>query len=263
MKPYNDLIKWKSSPAKNSIGVLTGCNQNHEWLLKSWWHHFSKHNDLNVTFIDFGMSESAKLWCKTKGSIIDMSGSHPWITPKENISENVRKKWEKLYAPTLWGARACWLTKPVAFLQTPYTQNAWIDLDCIVRGNIRPLIDASNCTDGFACVREVERSIELSKQQGAIESNWIGYNAGVLSFQKGSLLVKKWAEKTVRENHIHMGDSDTLNHTLNANDFDFCELSDKFNRRPQDGILKNTLIAHYVCTGGKHALMQLFKSYQA
>ena len=251
------------SKQKNTLGVLTGCNQNHEWLLKGWWHHFSKHNDLKLTFVDFGMSPSAHNWCKQRGGVIKMNPNEPWITSKKAIDKATVKKWEHLYAPTVWGARPCWLLKPVALLQSPYNQTAWIDLDCIVRGNIRPLIDASNCEDQFACVREVERSIELSKKQGVIKDNWIGFNAGVLSFQKGSPILNEWADLTMNKNHIHMGDSDTLNHVLNQDKYNFCELSDKFNRRPQDGILQNTLIAHYVCNGGKHELMNLFKSYEA
>lgn len=67
-------------------GVITGCNQNHEWLLKGWWHHFSKHNTLPVAFVDFGMSASAKAWCEKKGQVISMDPNVSWITPKSKLT---------------------------------------------------------------------------------------------------------------------------------------------------------------------------------
>lgn len=242
-----------------SCGVLTGCDQNHEWLLKSWYAHFSKHSDLNVTFVDFGMSTSARIWCSKRGELLDMRSTPSWITPKEAIPEKQQKKWEKLYASTVWASRRCWLLKPIALAKTPYERSIWIDLDCVIRAPLTELIDKATFGDGFACAQEVDRGAKLSRSLGAIKPSWQGYNSGVVAFRKECPILAKWVDITKKENHLHMGDSDTLNHTLNESNFTFYQLPDKFNRRPVDGILEDTVIAHYVCTGGKHALACAFE----
>jgi len=48
----------KKKPSGN--GLITGCDETHEWMLPTWWKHYSKRNSSPVSFIDFGMSKSAK-----------------------------------------------------------------------------------------------------------------------------------------------------------------------------------------------------------
>ncbi len=50
-------------------GILTGCDQNQEWMLKWWWENYTACNQFPVTFVDFGMTASAKKWCEKHGTV--------------------------------------------------------------------------------------------------------------------------------------------------------------------------------------------------
>ena len=92
---------------KHGEGILTGCNANHEWMLKWWWSNYKQSNAYPVTFVDFGMSVGAKSWCEQRGAVLSIPKRIPLIPPK-NASSYASIK------------RPIWLSKPEALLRSPY-----------------------------------------------------------------------------------------------------------------------------------------------
>ena len=118
-------IVWQRLPRKLNFirdnrtrGVMVGADESQEWMLPWWWHNYSKHNDLPVMFVDFGMSKSMHQTCRTWGSVkvFDDFGLQ-FVYP--------------------------WFKKPFAILQSAFYTTLWLDADCEVRSNIEPLFDAS------------------------------------------------------------------------------------------------------------------------
>ena len=53
-----------------SRGILVGSDKKSEWLLPIWWKHYSFHFTHPVAFVDFGLSENGKKFCKERGELI-------------------------------------------------------------------------------------------------------------------------------------------------------------------------------------------------
>lgn len=150
-------LQWDTTYFTGGDGVLTGCDENHEWMLKWWWTHYSGSNHLPVTFLDFGMSTSAKIWCKKRGLVIPITMEESAFYSKEKLSIETQKKWETFQEKTIWKSRKPWCLKPLGLLKTPYARSAWIDLDCKVVKSIEPLIQASKNRVDIAIVKEISR----------------------------------------------------------------------------------------------------------
>ena len=90
-------------------GVITGCNENHEWLLKTWWHYYTKSNSYPVTFMDFGMSKSARIWCEKRAPVISIP--LPKTASKEEVDPQKAKIWETVYNNP-WPGRPLWARHP-------------------------------------------------------------------------------------------------------------------------------------------------------
>ena len=253
------MLDWDDTHFIGGDGVLIGSDENQEWMLKWWWEHYIAHNTLPVTFFDFGMSKSARMWCERRGPVIKIVLPKNFLKSKEKIPLELQQKWEILYAPTFWDSRPGWFSKSLAFLKTPYDRSVWIDLDCQVLNSIQPLINACTQNDGVAIAREAPHCVEFSKKHDVVLEGEILYNTGVVSFMRHSPLISRWVENNFHRNHEFPGDDDILNRTIFEEKFTVNELSSLYNRRPQYGIPPETVIVHYVCTGGKH---HIFKTMQ-
>ena len=84
-------LKWETSNFIGGDGVLTGCDENHEWMLKWWWKHYTSSNTLPVTFLDFGMSKSAQIWCKKRGLVIPVNMEESALYSKEKLPIETQK----------------------------------------------------------------------------------------------------------------------------------------------------------------------------
>ena len=79
----------------NKEGVLTGCDESHEWMLKLWWNYYSQTNTYPVTFCDFGMSKSARLWCEKRGDIITPKAPNTVPAPKKKVDLSLIQEWKQ------------------------------------------------------------------------------------------------------------------------------------------------------------------------
>ena len=249
-------LEWDLKINANKKGVLTGCDENHEWMLKWWWTHYSQSNHFPVTFLDFGMSTSARLWCKRIGTVVPVTMDESAFYSREKLPTKTRKKWDACYAKTIWKSRKPWCLKPLGLLKTPYEYSAWIDLDCKVLKTIDPLIKACEGDVDIAIAKENSRGVSHYKKSNGILPGEVVYNAGVLSFQKHSPCILKWAKNMVSRNGDFLGDTEVLNRTLFEENFKVKKLSSSFNQSFVDGKKQDTHILHFVCSGGKHEIFR-------
>ena len=79
MEILAELIrKTGKSPIPKGVCVKVGPES--EQMLPWWWKHYSKHNSHPVAFMDGGMSEAMREFCKERGVVL--GGGHP--TPFSN-----------------------------------------------------------------------------------------------------------------------------------------------------------------------------------
>lgn len=235
---------WKERP-KLPHGVLCGTDSVQEWLLPWWWSRFKDHNDLPVTFCDFGMTPQARLWCEERGSVIDIKFDPAHIVSQERISTDLIAKWEAIYGPGVWKARDTWFKKPLALAQTPYFKTLWIDLDCEILASLSDLFETCSPDLPIALVREPISS-HLSRFHPDIK-----YNSGVIAYQHGASLIEKWAAEAIRSNHLFWGDDPLLSHLISHEKYEVNEISEIWNWRMNYGFCMNAKIYHWVGSGGK------------
>lgn len=229
--------EWKAKPEK-PCGVLCGSDKHQEWLLPWWWERYHAENDFPVTFIDFGMTEEAHLWCKERGDVVLLDLDMSFIKPKEEIHPELVKIWNSW--DLAWEKRKAWFKKPFALLQSPYRCAVWLDLDCEVLGSIAELFTKCDEISQLALVREW-RSENLPYQHPDVV-----YNGGVIVFQHGSEIIQQCAKDTVTRNHCFAGDDFLLSQLIYEKRLQVVELPEIYNWRIVKGINLNTVIFHWV-----------------
>ena len=249
-------LKWDKTYFSGRKGVLTGCDKNQEWMLKWWWSHYSKHNHFPVSFLDFGMSTSAKIWCKKRGLVIPIILSENTFCSRENLPKKTQKQWEEIYARSVWNSRRAWSLKPLGLLKSPYKISAWIDLDCMVLKSIEPLFSAADSDSEMAIALETRPIPENTIASQAFIKGVPYYNTGVLSFKTGSPLILKWAQNMIEHNNQFMGDQEALNSIFLEKNHAVKELPPIFNHSFTKGKTLETAILHYSCTWGKHEILR-------
>ena len=90
--------------------IITGADSKCEWLLPWWYGNFKKHNNLEVTICDFGLSEKALNWCEKKNLKVQKVG----------------------------GGKG-WHLKPSALRSVNAKKRIWIDVDIEIRGSIKEI----------------------------------------------------------------------------------------------------------------------------
>ena len=228
-------------------GVITGCNEKQEWLLKSWWEHYSKSNDFPVTFIDYGLSKSARMWCEKRGPVLDIPPA-PVATPDEVAPERIKIWNEMATHHDFWPSRPYWFAKPHAILSTPYKETAWIDIDTFVIRSITPLFEACEKT-GIALAPEVEHGIISGKNCGFYKSEEAVYNTGIMSYKKDHPFLKKWVEGALTRSAEFMGDQDLFIRMVHEENVPIEELSPIYNWRLTNGMRDDVAIIHFAHTG--------------
>lgn len=156
--------QWPNEPKEN-FGVVIGVDKNQEWMLDWWWENYYRHNDYPVFFADFGMSQRGLDYCKTKGEIgqrIELDD-----TP--------------------------WFKKAFGCLHTPFKRTLWLDTDCEVRENLKPLFD-------FPAGHELAATIDRGTPKqwfDALPSDITIFNSGTLLYNHGEPIIQKWALMTL------------------------------------------------------------------
>lgn len=167
-----------------SQGVIVGCDKNQQDLLPFFWLNFKLHNNLPLTFFDFGMDETHSAWCKSRG------GYHHFPSDKNS-------------------SRKTWFLKPLAIANSPYETTLWIDIDCLIRGNLVPLFDHCQGELGIAMVKEPNDVIQDSQKRQLIPQGATMYNSGVIVVKKNSPVLPVWIEACKPSNHFR-GDQEAL-----------------------------------------------------
>lgn len=237
-------------------GILTGCDINHEWMLKWWWNHYVKGNDYPVAFCDFGMSKSARLWCESKGTVLPFSLSKTLL---QKIDSSQKKSWENLHPDDIWKARSIWFKKPLHLLATPFQNTIWIDVDCEVKQSLSSLFSLlKKSQNDFAVCQDVPRGISSRREKGLLHADKNAFLTGVIAYTKQSVTLKKWAENCVKRNEQFFSEQDALNRTIYEEKFKLTLLSSRFNYAPcTDCPLPDDLVIyHHPFIAGKNHILQ-------
>ncbi len=229
-------------------GIIVGCDEKQEWLLKWWWEHFSKHNNYPVAFVDFGMSANALSWCKTKGEVISIV---PLLQETKSVPSFEKELWEIAFGKEdLTQLRSAWFKKPLAMISSPFPQSVWIDLDCEIRGNLSPLFDF--LTDEIDIALTAEKRMTLFSP-----GDQVNYNSGVIVFKNQSDFLQKYVEATHLEKENYLGDQEILSLTIAHYETKVGELPDIYNWDWQRGPSEEALIFHYMRSEGKEKIRSL------
>lgn len=224
-------------------GVVVGCDQKQEWMIPWWYTNFRKHNDLPIAFIDFGMTHHAKKWCSAHGILIPLKAPTGFVYPQNKIPTELCEKWEKRYGTHVWSARTSWFNKPFAFLQSPFKETIWLDLDCEILGPIKHLFNKLHKHSQIALVRD---------NTGPFEE--VGYNSGVVVYDASSPLLMHWATTCIRKNHQFLGDQEVLTHLIQEGGIEVVELPEKYNWVIKGGIHPEAVVLHWSGSWGKQTI---------
>lgn len=200
MNLYSSFCKWGCSEFVTDEGVLVGCDLSQEWLLPWWWEQFQKTNHLPVAFVDFGLSEPMKKWCRERGIFIRLKVADIFVAEKEAVDPGLICEWEEAYGKQFWENRNGWFKKPMACLKTPFQKTIWLDLDCEVRSSLQEIFSFCEHSSGVAIAQELN---DPPHQRG-------GVNSGVIVFKHGVPLLEEWAREALECNHLYPGDQDIL-----------------------------------------------------
>lgn len=229
------MIKWKVKP-KMPYGVLCGSDKHQEWLLPWWWERYRAENDFPVTFVDFGMTEEARLWCEERGDVVRLDLDMNFIKTKEEIDSDLVRKWDTWID---WISRPTWFKKPFALLRSSYQHAVWLDLDCEVMGPIDALFTQCDSSSKIALARH--RHDDLPRFHPDIY-----YNGGVIIFEHGAKIIELWARETLTRNQCFPGDDFLLSALIAEQRLEITELSDIYHWNMTKGMNLNAVIIHWV-----------------
>ncbi len=199
-------LAWRGTgrePLKQE-GVLAAANETQAWLLQWWWENYSRLNSHPVSFIDLGLTEKTKKWCKERGELIELPSYGLAMTDKGQIDPVLLSEWQFFYGKSDWDKRLLFFLKPFFFLQTPYRKTLWLDLDCEVRCSLNEIFDYLE--DPGICVT---LDLNLSSTQKKTI-----YNGGVIGFSQGHPLILEWAKRTYDQNAFFHSDQELLSHLI-------------------------------------------------
>lgn len=257
-----DALSWRKTGLREERGIIVGCTESMEWLLGWWWLHYHYYNSFPVTFVDFGMSESAKTWCRKRGELVGLPITDFPIATKEEIDPKIAAVWEEFYTETVWQARKGWFKKPLAFLQTPYKETIWIDLDCQIRGSIEPIFQYCQGPAKVGLAEELKGVQDVHRGKKLLQEKETLYNSGVIAFQRGAPLIHQWVEKAVFENANYIGDQDMLSRLIFEKPYAVQVLPDLYNWRPLFIDDPAIVIFHYITSHAKEAIKQQLRCYR-
>ena len=223
-------------------GIIAGCDHAQEYLLPWWWENYTLYNDYPVAFADFGMSEKGRAFCREKGQCF-LVQEMP-INRKPTLPQT-RVLWQEHYGEGIWTAREIWLRKPFAMLSSPFPSSIWLDLDCEVRGDLKPIFQLLQNGVTLALRREKEAVQKTQREKGFIGPDEINYNAGVVLFQKNGRLLKQWVAEILASSELHVFEQQALAKVLKEDASSFLELPSIYNWSMENGVNLDALIYHY------------------
>lgn len=248
-----NAYQWVSQSILDQDGVIVGCSQNHEWMLPWWWMNYCMQNEFPVTFVNFGnMSAAAQQWCRRKGNLVTIDVEiEKFVVPKEKVPPEQANIWKGQELDT-WTARLQWFKKPFACLQSPYRRTIWIDVDCQVRKNIKPIFDYCENSLQISLAEEPPLVQKFHEQKGLIQFGEVEYNTGVIAFKHGNSTIQEWAKMCIKHNNTLRGDQEVLSRLVFLNDLKIHPLDPKHNWRGEFDISSDTLIIHWLGASKHH-----------
>lgn len=237
-------------------GIITGCDKNQEWLLPWWWKHYIAHNSYPVAFIDFGMSEKGKAWCRKKGIYLPLLPTKAHITGKNHLSLEKRLLWEGHYGEKIWSRRRIWFKKPFALLQSPFPFSLWLDLDCQVRKPLEPLFNCLHFGLEIAVKKDREEIQQIHREKQFIRPEESNYDCGLIAFQQNAPILRHWTDEITHRNAEYVFDQQALSRALIKHNTPLLELPPLYNWSVSNGPNQEALIYHF--HGG--ALKEMIKA---
>ncbi|MFI5334199.1 MAG: hypothetical protein ACHQT8_03410, partial [Chlamydiales bacterium] len=233
-------------------GVLVATDENLEWLLPWWWENYrAASNTYPVTFVDFGMTEQARAFCKEHGELVDFAFHPTFVKDRHELHSDVKLEWAN-YGETFWQARSGWFKKPLALLQSRFHLTLWLDLDCEVMQPLEPLFSLLPPHQDFAIAPE-----PLFYQGGSDRLfGEVLYNSGVVLFRHGAKLIQKWSTRAFHENGKFQGDQELLSRMIHEEGTEVFELPEIYNARLVTGVPLHATIIHWVGNWGKAYIRQ-------
>ena len=156
---------------------VTGCDENHEWMLEWFFKNYKKHmKDVPLIFANFGLTpEGLKL-------------------VRENVHAvmNLKTFDEK-----------GWFKKPMSMIKSPSKKTVWIDLDCEIRDDIRDLFG----------ILEPNKLNMVEDKPWTTRGQELWHNSGVVGFIDKPPILYQWA-KAIRDDPVQ-GDQEVLHLMLN------------------------------------------------
>jgi hypothetical protein len=229
-------------------GVLTGCDERYEWLLKWWWENYSKHNAYPITFVDFGMSPSARKWCAQKGTILTLT-----------VETLCAQNWIKTTTPYALEKRNIWYAKIFALIQTPYQKTAWIDIDCEVKKNIAPLFELCENPSGVAIAKEHASRAQAEQTFALIPPEAMSYNCGVIAYTHSSPLIREWVQKARTHHTEFFADQQLFNTLVHQKHYTVFELPSIYNQIHPNPNHEDVVIYHHASYSGQLELLENYR----
>lgn len=242
------MLSWRTDEVVIPRGIIVGSDEKQEWLLPWWWENYKRHNDFPVTFVDFGLSEKAKSFCKERGELIEIPLPCSFLGIKEAVCREKQELWEAIYKEmyACWEKRSLWHQKPLALLQTPYQHTIWLDTDCEVHNSLSPMFEQIDPVKGILLCRE-----GLLNKNDLLEDEVL-FNSGVIGFTKGSPHIMEWAQETLLQHSSHFGDQNLLSRLIYERKWPVQLLDKLYNWRQIIGEKDpNVKITHWVGEAGK------------
>lgn len=246
------MLAWREVDTIIPQGVMVASNEKQEWLLPWWWENYVRYNNFPVTFVDFGLSEEGKTFCRQRGELVQMPFCPP-IGEKEDTKVERGEFWETIYGSRgWWEKRSLWHKKPIALLQTPYQHTLWLDTDCEVHASLLPLFIKIAEEEAVLICPEPEEAQKHDRERGHIFADEILFNSGVIGFTRESPYILEWACHTLKEHGDHLGDQNLLSRLIYEKKWPTQILDRLYNwRQLTDGKNPDVKITHWVGDSGK------------
>lgn len=244
MNKYKKYTSWREEGLLEEDGILVASDISQEWLLPWWWENYSKHNSYPVTFVDLGLSENKRKWCRERGELVFLPMFDFLIQDREEISANRAELWEDKYGDNFWQHRKAWFKKPLACLRSPYLRTIWLDLDCEVCSSLKPLFEFADLPSG----------IGIARDGVCFDSSFPIYNSGVIVFRRNLEILSEWAVHSLERNGDYRGDQDLLSQIIFERQFFVHELPSIYNWTVSHGKNDRPVVFHWVGDVGKDAL---------
>jgi hypothetical protein len=204
-------------------------------MLPWWWGHYEQHNTLPVAFADFGMTQQAKKWCQNKGDVITLEAPRHFVFPPALIAPELISFWEQTKGSDFWEGRDLRFYQPFALKQSPFDETIWIDLDCEVTGDLRPLLSKVHAYSKIALAKCREQ-----------------YQTHLMALHRTSPLLNSWAELCQWHNDRFLDGEEALATLIQEEEIEVAELASTI-----QGLHPDALIFHWPGLWGKEVIRRL------